>query len=216
MCADELLAALCFTRLSTTHFSFSLHTVKLEQYPSSPHLAAHILYTIDNTFDDIRGKVVVDLGCGGGILGLGASLLGAGATVGIDIDPTALAISEKNAAKLGVDNIDFFVDDVIKMRTDRGRWADTVIMNPPFGTKTPGVDMRFVEKALEICSGAVYSLHKTSTRDYVQRKSKELGVEVEFLAQLKWDIPHMYKFHRQRTVDVEVREAQEREREREM
>lgn len=48
------------------------------------------------------------------------------------------------------------------------RWHgvfDTIIMNPPFGTKKNiGQDMRFLEAALVMTNNVVYSLHKTSTR----------------------------------------------------
>lgn len=37
-----------------------------------------MLYTIHNTFDDIQNKLVADLGCGCGVLSIGASVLDAG------------------------------------------------------------------------------------------------------------------------------------------
>ncbi|CAM9502521.1 unnamed protein product, partial [Choristocarpus tenellus] len=42
--------------------------------------------------------------------------------------------------------------------------VDTVIMNPPFGTRNSGIDMIFLEQALQVASTAVYSMHKSSTR----------------------------------------------------
>lgn len=41
---------------------------------------------------------------------------------------------------------------------------DTVLMNPPFGTRNNGIDTAFVLKGMQHAS-VVYSLHKTSTRD---------------------------------------------------
>lgn len=42
---------------------------------------------------------------------------------------------------------------------------DTVILNPPFGTKNnAGMDMKFLQAAVSMTSGTIYSLHKTSTR----------------------------------------------------
>jgi len=38
-------------------------------------------------------------------------------------------------------------------------------MNPPFGTKIEGIDMVFVQKAMQNCEGNIYSMHKSSTRD---------------------------------------------------
>jgi hypothetical protein len=43
---------------------------------------------------------------------------------------------------------------------------DTVVMNPPFGTRRGGgADVAFLQAAVLAASGAVYSLHKSSTRD---------------------------------------------------
>ncbi len=52
---------------------------------------------------DLQGKSVVDFGCGSGILGLAALLLGAGGVIAADIDPQALAATEDNARKNGVE-----------------------------------------------------------------------------------------------------------------
>lgn len=46
-----------------------------------------------------------------------------------------------------------------------GRVVDTVVMNPPFGTRKKGADMEFLSAAMKVASRAVYSLHKTSTRE---------------------------------------------------
>ena len=45
----------------------------------TPHRSAtaHILYTIASSFGDIEGMKVADLGCGFGVLGIGAALLDA-------------------------------------------------------------------------------------------------------------------------------------------
>ena len=48
---------------------------KLEQYPTSAHLASCILQTATNN-GDIEGKIVADIGCGTSILSIGAALMG--------------------------------------------------------------------------------------------------------------------------------------------
>merc|ERR1711974_393919 len=83
--------------------------------------------------------------------------------------------------------------------------VDTVVMNPPFGTKNnKGVDLQFVERALKIADGAVYSLYKTSTREHIVKKAYEWNVSCEVLAELKFDLPRSYKFHNKQSVDVHV------------
>jgi ribosomal protein L11 methyltransferase len=48
------------------------------------------------------GERVIDYGCGSGILAIAAAKLGAGAVVGVDIDPQAVASTRANAAANGV------------------------------------------------------------------------------------------------------------------
>ncbi|WP_373046424.1 50S ribosomal protein L11 methyltransferase [Vulgatibacter sp.] len=52
------------------------------------------------------GAAVLDVGCGSGILGIGAKLLGAGRVVMIDNDPVAVQVAKENAAKNGVPEIE--------------------------------------------------------------------------------------------------------------
>ncbi|HUY83533.1 MAG TPA: 50S ribosomal protein L11 methyltransferase [Steroidobacteraceae bacterium] len=51
---------------------------------------------------DLRGKTVIDYGCGSGILAIAALKLGAARAHAIDIDPQALAAAAANAAANGV------------------------------------------------------------------------------------------------------------------
>ncbi len=48
------------------------------------------------------GESVLDVGCGSGILGIAAVLLGAGSAFGVDIDETAVRTANENAAVNGV------------------------------------------------------------------------------------------------------------------
>ena len=51
---------------------------------------------------DLSGRVVIDYGCGSGILGVAAALLGASRVVGVDNDPQALAATAANSARNNV------------------------------------------------------------------------------------------------------------------
>lgn len=61
---------------------FSAPQILLEQYQTPPHIASRVLHTAQATFEDLEGKLVADLGCGCGMLMLGASLLEAAHVIG--------------------------------------------------------------------------------------------------------------------------------------
>lgn len=44
---------------------------------TTPHLAAHAIYTAANSYNDIEGKYVLDLGTGTGMLAIACALMGA-------------------------------------------------------------------------------------------------------------------------------------------
>ena len=52
----------------------------------------------------LKGKTVIDFGCGSGILGIAALLLGANKVWAIDNDPQALLASRDNAQRNGIDD----------------------------------------------------------------------------------------------------------------
>lgn len=179
--------------------------ILLEQYPTSPHIAGCMLYTIHNTFDDIKNKLVADLGCGCGVLSIGAAVLDAGLCVGFDIDSDALDIFTRNVEEFELTNIDVIQSDVCSIGSSYEKKFDTVIMNPPFGTKhNQGIDMHFLKTALSMARDAVYSLHKTSTRNHIQKKATDWKVKMEVIAELRYDLPASYKFHKKKSVDIQV------------
>ena len=77
-------------------------------------------------------------------------------------------------------------------------------MNPPFGTKREGIDWLFLETALKHAE-VIYSLHKTSTRKYLLDKaSRQFGCTSEVVAEMKFELPKSYKFHKKESVDIAV------------
>ncbi|KAF8393399.1 hypothetical protein HHK36_021643 [Tetracentron sinense] len=179
-------------------------TVEFEQYPTGPHIASRMLYMAENSFDDVSGKIVADFGCGCGTLGLAAALLGAEYVSGIDIDSQSLEIASQNAEDLELD-INLIQCDIRNLGW-RGKIVDTVVMNPPFGTRKKGADMDFLFVALKVASQAVYSLHKTTTRDHVKRAAlRDFNARnAEVLCELRFDVPQLYKFHKKKEVDIAV------------
>lgn len=174
--------------------------VALEQYTVPADVAAEILFLACYVHDDIEGKWVADLGTGTGRLALGASMLGAEYVVGIDIDPLSLAVASRNCKLSGL-QADWVLGDV---ETLRGR-VDTVLMNPPFGTRRAHADVQFLQVALRF-GKVVYSIHKSSTRRFLYRWLRQRENVVERVFTTKMEIPHQFSFHteRRRYVDVDV------------
>lgn len=184
---------------------FEKPKILLEQYVTPPHLGSHMLHTIQSQYGDIEGKVVADLGCGCGALTIGAAALEASLAIGFEIDPEALEILQCNVEEQELDNIDVINCDVNSIPEKFNGFFDTVVMNPPFGTKhNAGTDMKFLERALKLTNNTVYSLHKSSTREHVLKVAKSHGATGEVLAQLRYDLPSTYKFHKKKSVDIEV------------
>ena len=84
--------------------------------------------------------------------------------------------------------------------------CDTVVMNPPFGTRRAGADVAFLRAAFRIATGAIYSLHKTSTRAHIEKvaMTKFHAREAEVLARLRYDLPATYAHHREKSVEIAV------------
>lgn len=189
--------------------SFEKPKVLLEQYITPSHIASNLLFTIQNNYDDLDGKLVADLGCGTGMLSVGSAILGAAHVVGFDIDAEALAIAKNNIDEMEISSVDLVQCDVLSdLSADESLWNqtfDTVLMNPPFGTKkNAGTDMKFLKVAVQLSKSVVYSLHKSSTRDFIKKKAKELHVEGEVIAKLRYNLESTHKFHKKASVDIEV------------
>ena len=80
------------------------------------------------------GKRVLDLGCGSGILGIGALLLGCDYCVGCDIDPKAPEVAAANAALNGIgpDRFRVYAGDVLQdhgLRRTLGEGYELVLAN---------------------------------------------------------------------------------------
>lgn len=187
--------------------------IEWEQYPTNAHLASLIVFTARD-FGDIEEKRVVDLGIGCGMLTIAAIMMGSLHNIGIDIDQDALAQAKANLQDFEMD-ADLVLGNVVELAAKEekilleeelrlDRKADTVIMNPPFGTKTKGIDMVFLQLAAKLSANAIYSLHKTSTRSHVLKVGESLGFKGRVVAELTYDLPKTYKFHKKNNVSIQV------------
>ena len=174
--------------------SFSKPVPEMEQYTTPPAVASELLYPAY-----LRGDLekVCDLGCGTGILAIGAALLGARA-VGVELDRIALQVAKANASRIGV-HVDFVRGD---LRWIALRRVPTVVMNPPFGAqKASQGDRIFLKKGLEIAD-VIYSIHRAGSEGFIRRFVKPCTVEE--IRRIRFPIRRCFEFH---SIDVKMIEV---------
>ena len=89
-----------------------------------------IIDCIQNDFDSLSEKTVLDIGCGSGCIGITlASLYKNFDVMGIDISNKAINIATKNAKQLKVTNIDIIKQNIFDMKPKK---FDIIVSNPPY------------------------------------------------------------------------------------
>ncbi len=169
----------------------------IEQYPTPAALAAEVAY-IAHGKGDIAGCRVLDAGCGNGVLGIAARLLGAAEVVGVDIDPMAVQVAERNSRRAKAE-VEWRHADVSAVEDP----FDTVLMNPPFGSQTKHADLPFLDTAMFV-GRVVYSFHNGVTEDFVRRRIESLGGQVTDRLAYEFPLPRTFRFHREETRPVPV------------
>ncbi len=182
----------------------------LEQYQTPPDIAAELLHQASLT-GDLNGTVA-DLGCGNGILALGAALLGADQVYGYDVDEDAITTAEENQARLE-DELDqdlpatFTVDHVQHVNQN----VDTVAMNPPFGLQRGNeqANKRFLKTAFAMSSTVYALLHQSEekrdeTRDHLRTFATAHDFDTQILAWFKFPLPATYSFHEKEQEEIKV------------
>ena len=182
---------------------FDKAKVRIEQYPTDSEIAAQMLWEA-HLRGDIEGKVIVDLGCGTGILGIGALILGAKEVFLIDKDNEAIDIAKINLEKVKSESyiagkVIFLVQDVKKF-SGKG---DVVIQNPPFGVQRKGNDRVFLEKSMEIAP-VCYSFHKSESNKFIKSFSTEKGYVINGYWEFDFPIKATQKFHTRRIYRFKV------------
>ena len=186
---------------------FERPDVSREQYATPATIAAELLYFAFMN-RDLDGSVI-DLGCGTGVLAIGASLLkqdagllqaDAGVTqkiIGIDSDISALETAKDNAQSLGA-SVEWICCDV---RDVCGHF-DTVVMNPPFGAQEKGNDRPFLDKALQL-GCVIYSIHNAGSQSFIESYIRGRGIVTDVVP-LKFPIRHTFKFHTKEIAYIDV------------
>ena len=180
---------------------FARPKAALEQYQTPAPLAARLLYHALMK-GDIEGKRVCDLGCGTGILAIGAALLGAKSVIGVDIDEGALAVARENASLFSAE-VTFLSADVREGGCrERIGACDTVIMNPPFGAQKAHADRPFIDCALALAP-VTYSIFNAGSIPFVEAYT---GQKAEITEKIggAFPIKRTFAFHTKDVQEIEV------------
>ncbi|WP_144901111.1 METTL5 family protein [Halobellus captivus] len=178
----------------------------LEQYPTPPELAAHVVHIADLN-GDVEDRLVVDLGTGTGMLALGAALRGPARVVGVDIDRSALLTAVRNRRRVGTRTpIDWVHADATRAPLCSDR-RTTILMNPPFGAQRGNehADRAFLETAASIADVS-YSVHNAGSREFVESFASDRGGEVTHAFQATFALERQFDFHEadSEEIDAEV------------
>lgn len=183
--------------------SFSNQNIKLEQYSTDADIASDILWCAKLN-KDIKGKVIADLGCGNGILGLGALILGAKKVYFLDIDKTVIKIAKDNKKLIEtILNKKLNAEFVNKSVQSFNKKVDVVIQNPPFGVKVTHSDKLFLIKAMEIAN-TIYTFHKYSTKNFIERFVKDNKFYPKLIFRYKFPLKRTYWFHLKKVKYIDV------------
>jgi putative methylase len=182
--------------------------VALEQYPTPPDLAAHLVHLADLR-DDIEDTTVLDLGAGTGMLALGAALRSPARVVGVELDAEALQTAADNARRVGASAPIHWV------RGDATRLPlclpddqpVTVLMNPPFGAQRGNehADRAFLESVASVADVS-YSVHNEGSTEFVGAFVDDAGGDLTDAFRATFDLERQFDFHEsdRQELDAEV------------
>jgi len=178
--------------------------VGLEQYPTPPSLAAHVIHLADLQ-GDIEDRTVVDLGAGTGMFALGAALRGPSRVIGLEVDGEPLRTAIENRKRVGT------TTEIHWLQADATRpplaldEPSTVVMNPPFGAQNghEGADRGFLQTAAEI-SDVSYSVHNTGSKAFIEAFAADNAGTVTHAFAADFELQNQFEHHEKATKDLET------------
>lgn len=182
------------------------HAVELEQYATEGDLAAFFVLAIDQ-LDIIKGKDVVDLGAGNGILGIGCGILGAKNVTLIEGDRQVCDIAQHNAAVIMTRydcNITALNHMIGLNQNPDNLPCDIVIMNPPWGFQSSKADRPLLEYGFKLDPKVVYVIHSANAT-HLEQLGKANGYDCEIVFESNFRLPARYQHQSRRMGETGVK-----------
>ncbi|MFO8019148.1 MAG: METTL5 family protein [Promethearchaeia archaeon] len=183
--------------------------VQLEQYCIDAASAVNIVFFAGIEHDDIKSKVVLDLGTGTGRLSITSAFLRAQTIISVDIDPQAIKILRENMNNLNLSHIiNPIITDIGCLEFSRNFIEDyeiTTIMNPPFGVQTRQADRIFLQKAFTF-SDVIYSIHMAGkqVQRFLKEFSRNFGWIIDYTYPFLMTLEKSYLFHTKKTKKIQT------------
>jgi putative methylase len=184
--------------------------IKLEQYCIDAESAVDIVFFAGVEYNDIKNRLILDLGAGTGRLSIACAYLQANYVLSVDIDFNALEILKKNIRKYGLEPIiSPICSDINHLELFRNVNPEdfyvTTIMNPPFGVQNKTADRIFLAKAFNV-SHVVYSIHlaNESVHQFISTYIKKYNWVIDYVFPYQLKLSKTYEFHKQKTKSIDV------------
>ena len=135
-----------------------------------------------------KGKSVLDIGCGTGVLAILSKMLGSEDTLGIDINEWSYENSKENAVLNNIDSIEFLLGDISRIKGD----FDIVLANINRNVILYDIDKYY--KSMKENSDLILSGFLSDDVTLIREKAESLGLSlVSQKNKDKWNLLHFIK-----------------------
>jgi release factor glutamine methyltransferase len=156
-----------------------------------------------------KGKKVLDMGTGSGILAITARTIGAIRVLGVDKNKNAVKLAKSNAKKIGFEDIEFKYSDLFFAVNEK---FDLIIFNPPYlpieehltmdsdydlvgGKKGNELSIEFLKQAVEYLKpkGFVLLICSSLSDPFeIFNYAKSFGYEYKILEEMRLNFETLY------------------------